>query len=215
MGFIISGLMLFGVFITAILIIYYTITEENKRKEEEKKLIAYKKRSKKKPLTEEQIKAKREKRKAFQEKQEKRREERRQRTEKWNKEREEKRQQSIKQWLESSDVDKAIDVQSILNEYGSIAGSQYINNIDNDKPIKQEMIEIWNSLFVEEKRPRNPTQATKHIVYARDNGRCVICKSTQDLEYDHIWPYSKGGDREPNNIQLLCRKCNRSKSAKV
>lgn len=53
---------------------------------------------------------------------------------------------------------------------------------------------------------------TKKIVYARDGGVCQCCGSSQNLEYDHIIPYSCGGTSIPSNIQLLCRKCNRSKS---
>ena len=53
---------------------------------------------------------------------------------------------------------------------------------------------------------------TKKIVYTRDGGKCKCCGSTQQLEYDHIVPYSCGGSNDRNNIQLLCQKCNRSKS---
>lgn len=34
------------------------------------------------------------------------------------------------------------------------------------------------------------------------------------LEMDHIIPESKGGTGLPENIQLLCRRCNRRKGAK-
>lgn len=34
------------------------------------------------------------------------------------------------------------------------------------------------------------------------------------MEYDHIMPLSKGGNTTANNLQLLCRKCNRRKGAK-
>ncbi|MBQ1292402.1 MAG: HNH endonuclease [Clostridiales bacterium] len=32
---------------------------------------------------------------------------------------------------------------------------------------------------------------------------------------DHIIPISKGGSHEWNNVQLLCRKCNYTKSNKI
>lgn len=41
---------------------------------------------------------------------------------------------------------------------------------------------------------------------------CQCCGSSQDLEYDHITPFSCGGSSDASNIQLLCLKCNRSKS---
>lgn len=56
------------------------------------------------------------------------------------------------------------------------------------------------------------SQTTKKIVYTRDGGACKCCGSSVRLEYDHIVPYSCGGESKPYNIQLLCRKCNRSKS---
>ncbi len=53
---------------------------------------------------------------------------------------------------------------------------------------------------------------TKKIVFARDGGICKCCSSSSNLEYDHIVPYSCGGSSNHSNIQLLCQKCNRSKS---
>ena len=59
---------------------------------------------------------------------------------------------------------------------------------------------------------RYVSQTTKKIVFARDGGMCQCCGSYSNLEYDHIMPYSCGGTSETSNIQLLCLKCNRSKS---
>jgi hypothetical protein len=53
---------------------------------------------------------------------------------------------------------------------------------------------------------------TKKIVFTRDGGVCQCCGSSYRLEYDHITPFSCGGSSSPSNIQLLCMKCNRSKS---
>ena len=53
---------------------------------------------------------------------------------------------------------------------------------------------------------------TKKIVYSRDGGMCRCCGTRVDLEYDHIIPFSCGGGNEASNIQLLCMRCNRSKS---
>jgi hypothetical protein len=53
----------------------------------------------------------------------------------------------------------------------------------------------------------------KKIVFSRDGGACQCCGSSESLEYDHITPYSCGGSStDASNIQLLCMKCNRSKS---
>jgi 5-methylcytosine-specific restriction endonuclease McrA len=59
---------------------------------------------------------------------------------------------------------------------------------------------------------RYVSETTKKIVYTRDGGVCQCCGSSQNLEYDHITPFSCGGSSVASNIQLLCLKCNRSKS---
>ncbi len=55
----------------------------------------------------------------------------------------------------------------------------------------------------------------KRTVWIRDGGKCVICKSKRNLEYDHDIPVAKGGSNTANNIRILCKKCNRRKSAKI
>ena len=52
-------------------------------------------------------------------------------------------------------------------------------------------------------------------VWKRDEGKCVDCGSNENLEFDHIIPFSKGGSNTYRNLQLLCEHCNRSKSAKI
>ena len=44
---------------------------------------------------------------------------------------------------------------------------------------------------------------------------CVACGSTERIEVDHIVPVSRGGSDDIENLQPLCLKCNRSKSAKT
>ena len=55
----------------------------------------------------------------------------------------------------------------------------------------------------------------KQQVWRRDGGKCVLCPSKHDLEYDHEIPVSKGGSNTVNNIRLLCKECNRKKSGKI
>jgi hypothetical protein len=59
---------------------------------------------------------------------------------------------------------------------------------------------------------RSISATTKKIVFNRDGGICKCCGSSIDLEYDHIVPFSCGGRSTTSNIQLLCQRCNRSKS---
>lgn len=53
-------------------------------------------------------------------------------------------------------------------------------------------------------------------VWARDGGRCVMCGEKDELHFDHIVPFSKGGTSlKSENIQLLCIKHNLQKSARI
>ena len=66
--------------------------------------------------------------------------------------------------------------------------------------------EIWDSITkVERARVSNKV---RFAIYARDNWCCVKCGDTQDLEIDHIYPISKGGKSDLDNLQTLCHHCN-------
>lgn len=58
------------------------------------------------------------------------------------------------------------------------------------------------------------SDALKVEVMARDGGVCQSCGVAENLEFDHIHPVSKGGESTIDNLQILCRSCNRSKRAK-
>jgi HNH endonuclease len=56
----------------------------------------------------------------------------------------------------------------------------------------------------------------KLAVWKRDQGACTLCGSKQNLHFDHILPYLKGGTSDSEeNIQLLCMKHNIQKGAKL
>ncbi len=59
---------------------------------------------------------------------------------------------------------------------------------------------------------RNPSQQVKDIVWNRDNGQCTGCGSTENLEFHHIIPLSKGGSNTVRNTRLLCQACIKQKS---
>jgi hypothetical protein len=64
-------------------------------------------------------------------------------------------------------------------------------------------------------RSRYVSSKVRQAVFARDQGKCAICLSQVDIEYDHIIPFEKGGSNSEKNIQLLCKICNRKKSNKI
>jgi len=81
----------------------------------------------------------------------------------------------------------------------------------------KKQIEYFEKLTTEnlvKKREPIP-EDVRFEVWRRDLGRCVQCGSKENLEFDHIIPFSKGGSNTSRNLQLLCRKCNREKSDKI
>ncbi|MFI5003469.1 MAG: HNH endonuclease [Solirubrobacterales bacterium] len=58
-------------------------------------------------------------------------------------------------------------------------------------------------------------EEVRHAVWRRDQGRCARCDSQESLEFDHIIPVSRGGANTERNLQLLCERCNREKSATI
>lgn len=58
---------------------------------------------------------------------------------------------------------------------------------------------------------RNIKKVTMLKVFRRDNQVCQICNKNipiEDIHYDHIIPWSKGGRSDEKNIRLLCSECN-------
>lgn len=50
----------------------------------------------------------------------------------------------------------------------------------------------------------------------RDGFSCAKCGDAgSDLQIDHIFPVSKDGSNEMDNLQLLCKDCNMAKGARV
>lgn len=53
------------------------------------------------------------------------------------------------------------------------------------------------------------------VVLSVHDGKCARCGATERIECDHIVPVSKGGKHVKNNLQPLCRHCNRVKGASL
>lgn len=83
-----------------------------------------------------------------------------------------------------------------------------------EKIVRQELIEKGELFGDQAKRPPIPKEVAD-AVYSRDGGKCVYCGSTENLQFDHIIPFSKGGATSVENLQLLCQKCNLEKSNKI
>lgn len=92
---------------------------------------------------------------------------------------------------------------------------------EREKQLASEAIQelIDNGLLSEDSsnsNNRSPIPShVKQAVWMRDKGCCVSCGSKENLEFDHIIPFSKGGNDSIKNLQILCLKCNRGKSNKI
>lgn len=61
--------------------------------------------------------------------------------------------------------------------------------------------------------PRYIPLHVRRAVVDRDHGRCVGCGTEVDLHFDHIHPWSHGGDSSVANLRLLCATSNLSRGA--
>jgi hypothetical protein len=65
-------------------------------------------------------------------------------------------------------------------------------------------------------RRRMIPTSVKLEVWKRDGGKCVECGATDELHFDHIVPYSKGGTSlTAENVQLLCARHNLRKHDRI
>jgi len=88
------------------------------------------------------------------------------------------------------------------------------------KLIEMLQSKLTMSAFTKEQRSLM-TSKLRMYIKERDNFTCKMCGNSTHaepnllLEVDHIIPVAKGGYTEESNLQTLCWKCNRSKSAKL
>ncbi|MCB1160673.1 MAG: DUF262 domain-containing protein [Leptospiraceae bacterium] len=66
------------------------------------------------------------------------------------------------------------------------------------------------------------TESQKRAAYEKQKGICPLCKGDnkkkkweyEEMEGDHITPWFEGGKTSPDNLQMLCKDCNRRKGKK-
>lgn len=105
--------------------------------------------------------------------------------------------------------------QEILIKEQKKEEEEKIRNLKNK--IRKELIEegiLSNHKESDLKRELIP-QDILDKVWNRDGGKCVKCGSQEKIEFDHIIPFSKGGSNTYRNLQVLCEKCNRTKSNNI
>lgn len=108
--------------------------------------------------------------------------------------------------------------------------NQYHNNIYNSTDLDTRTSELMQDdditkpsgiyhylLSGDEKwlQVRAFTSTQKRVAYEKQDGICIKCDKPfplDQMEADHITPWSQGGKTIPENCQLLCKACNRKKS---
>ncbi|MEE0804227.1 MAG: HNH endonuclease [Prevotellamassilia sp.] len=73
-----------------------------------------------------------------------------------------------------------------------------------------------NTKFKSHQTPREPSNRLKVQVLMRDGNRCRLCgvecnDGLHNIHFDHIIPWSKGGETVLENLQVLCNDCNLAK----
>jgi len=97
--------------------------------------------------------------------------------------------------------------------------------VRQEHALREAQISYWNERATREaaagvfpsgeRYSRQIPQDVKIAVAVRDGNQCRQCGSTENLEYDHVIPYSRGGTSSVHNVQLLCFRCNRSKGVRL
>jgi hypothetical protein len=107
-------------------------------------------------------------------------------------------------------------------------GKEKLNSSEMEKQIKTLMMDddvtkksgIYPYLLTKDEKYLNIrafTDSQKRAAYEKQKGICPECNEhfeINDMEGDHITPWSEGGKTQPDNLQMLCKDCNRRKGKK-
>ncbi len=81
--------------------------------------------------------------------------------------------------------------------------------------IEENIASTQADVYGSERQRVIPT-SVKLEVWKRDGGKCVKCGAGDELHFDHIIPFSKGGtSTKADNVQLLCARHNLEKRDKI
>jgi hypothetical protein len=106
-------------------------------------------------------------------------------------------------------------------------GKNNYNSAELEKKIRALMMDddvtkksgIYHYLLTNDEKHLNIrafTESQKRAAYERQRGICSVCKKHFEItamEGDHITPWTEGGKTSPENLQMLCKECNRRKGA--
>lgn len=134
--------------------------------------------------------------------------------------------QSVVNWVKSTFLNYRREMKGIA--WGELYNKYCKEKVDTAK-LEKEISELMEDsdvtnkkgiyFYVFDKQERNLNirafdNNMKRSVYEKQKGVCLKCGEKfdiDDMEADHITPWSKGGRTIAENCQMLCRKCNREK----
>lgn len=102
------------------------------------------------------------------------------------------------------------------NHYDTTLLEQEIDNLMRDDDVTSSK-GIYLYVLTRQERflnLRTFDQRARRAAYESQQGRCSLCGMTykyEEMEADHIIPWSKGGHTTADNCQMLCKDCNRKK----
>lgn len=96
---------------------------------------------------------------------------------------------------------------------------EFINsNVNFEKEVLSQGEDLENEsekeIVFKHKTKRNPSERLKVQVLMRDGNKCRLCGiivTGNDIHFDHIFPWSKGGETNLENLQILCKSHNLAK----
>jgi hypothetical protein len=103
------------------------------------------------------------------------------------------------------------------NEYDPVQMESIVGTLMADEDVEKKK-GIYQYVFDGNEKHlsiRKFKDNVKRYLYETQNGICVHCGKhfeMEEMEADHITPWSKGGKTIPENCQMLCLNCNRTKS---
>lgn len=102
-----------------------------------------------------------------------------------------------------------------LRKYGkwNAALQKFIEYVENNNDCDTAELESESDSSIRHLTPRTPNSRLKVKVLMRDGNHCKICgvkcdEGIHKLHFDHIIPWSQGGETTYENLRVLCKACN-------
>lgn len=114
------------------------------------------------------------------------------------------------------------EINKVITEFEKSVEYKQLNTATRDMVLGDKILAVVDKIDLDPVRNYTPEQKkeliARHGLMSSDGKcECKQCKKMfypEELEMDHIIPWSKGGRTEISNAQLLCRTCNARKSNK-